>query len=260
MTIQAHAKVNIFLKITGTSGAYHLLSSRFMQITNLYDTLTFVPLEKEGEGFTLEGAFGCPLEKNTIYKAFCLLDQATGGRKVSPFFKMHSVHVEKKIPEFAGLGGGSSDAAAFLRLTNEVCDLGLSTEALAEIGSKIGADVPFFIYNYPSANVSGIGEIVEPFDETQLSIETITPDIRCDTGAIYRMFREHYLQNVETNTQVAKEMEKMKSKALLQTYEREVLNDLYAPALALSPDLGAYAHKGWFFSGSGSTFFKIKED
>ncbi len=262
MTVKAHAKVNIFLKIVGIRGAYHLLSSRFMQVADLYDTLAFTlrDADDEEEAFVLEGSFGCPLEKNTIYKAFRLLDEATGGRKVAPFFKAHAVHVTKRIPEFAGLGGGSSDAAAFLRLANDVCKLGLPTDKLAQIGAKIGADVPFFVYDYPSANVGGIGEIVTPFEEPQLRIETVIPDIQCDTGAIYRAFREGYMHYIDRNEKVAKEMEQMESVTLLQTYDRETLNDLCVPACTLTPQLKAHAKPGWFFSGSGSTFFTIAED
>jgi 4-diphosphocytidyl-2-C-methyl-D-erythritol kinase len=260
MKIKAHAKVNIFLKIVGTRGEYHLLSSRFMQLKDLYDTISFKPSQKVQHCFRLEGTFGCSLANNTIYKAYHLLNLATGGKRLASFFKEHYVAVEKRIPEFAGLGGGSSDAAAFLRLANSVCDLKVSTQELAEIGKGIGADVPFFVYDYPSANVSGIGEIVTPFEEEQLTLKTVTPDIACDTAAIYKMFRERFLQNIQTNAKVAKEMESIESKALLQRYERAELNDLYAPALALCPDLKAFSRPGWFFSGSGSTFFKIEED
>ena len=67
-TINAHAKVNIFLKITGHKEGYHTLLSRFMRVDDLYDTITFEPCVCEV--FTIEGCEGVALESNTIYKAY----------------------------------------------------------------------------------------------------------------------------------------------------------------------------------------------
>ncbi|MBD3841988.1 MAG: 4-(cytidine 5'-diphospho)-2-C-methyl-D-erythritol kinase, partial [Campylobacterales bacterium] len=144
MIKKAYAKVNIFLKIAGKRDGYHELVSRFCKVLNLFDTISF---EKGSfESFTLEGDFGCSLEKNTIFKAYLKLCQSD--LKVKEFFIHHKVVVEKNIPEFAGLGGGSSDCATFILMVNEVCQLGLSKDYLATLGATIGADVPFFIYEY----------------------------------------------------------------------------------------------------------------
>ncbi len=257
MTIQAHAKVNIFLKIVGTREQYHLLSSRFVRLENLYDTLSFTPVQTTGNGFRLEGEFGCKREQNTIYKAYrLLLKTSDKSSLIEDFFNQHAVHVKKRIPEFAGLGGGSSDAAAFLRLCNQVCKLGFDTAQLAEIGKQIGADVPFFVYDYPSANVSGIGEVVAPFEEEIPDIVTFTPDVRCDTGAVYRYFRAHAADQIPKNQKLAQQLCNMPGKTVLEHFDAATLNDLFPPALALYPALMPYAKEGWFFSGSGSTFFK----
>ena len=256
MTIKAHAKVNIFLKIVGLREGYHLISSRFMRVENLYDTLSFIPSKAPGERFGLEGDFGCPIEKNTIYKAYRLLCEAVPGGKVERFFERHVVRVDKKIPEFAGLGGGSSDAAAFLRLCNRVCRLDLPVETLSAIGAKIGADVPFFVHDYPSANVGGIGEVVTPFEEETLEIITHTPPIACDTAAVYREFDRSALDHMAYNADLASEMARTDSDTLLARYDALSLNDLCAPALTLCPDLKQEARDGWYFSGSGSTFFR----
>ena len=253
MTTLAFAKVNIFLKITGTRGSYHELSSRFMRVNNLCDKLGFEKKDEKKE-FVIEGKFGCKLEQNSIYKAYKLLLQETRSTKLENFFHSYKVKVEKNIPEFAGLGGGSSDAASFLRLTNRVLNLNLSDDLLAKIGAKIGADVPFFIYNYESANVSGIGEIVKPFDEEPFEIETFTPDIKCDTKEVYQHFRKEYLLGVDKD--LADRLSKLKSKDILEHFEPKELNDLFVSALDLYPKLKDYSKEGWFFSGSGSTFFK----
>ena len=75
-SIKAHAKVNIFLKITGHKEGYHTLLSRFIRVEDLYDIIAFVPCECES--FTIEGCDGVPLESNTIYKAYKALNDYTG--------------------------------------------------------------------------------------------------------------------------------------------------------------------------------------
>ncbi len=247
----AHAKVNIFLKMVGTRGHYHTFLSRFMRVESLYDTMSIEKKANMDETFSLIGDFGCTLEQNTIYKAYRLLQEHSP--KVGDFFKTHTVKVEKKIPEFAGLGGGSSNAAAFLRLTNRLLNLGIKTKDLADIGAKIGADVPFFVYNYASANVSGIGDIVEPFEEDLIMIETFTPPILCDTGKVYQQFRNHYLNAIDVKK--AQAIFLQPSALLLHKYKAPFLNDLFQPAVDLYPALLDY-HDNNFFSGSGSTFFR----
>ncbi len=256
MIKRAHAKVNIFLKITAKRGTYHELCSRFVQVNDLYDEIAFLPKDQDDPAFELEGDFSCTLEKNSIYKAYQLL-LAYAPKKVEDFFREYKVVVYKNIPEFAGLGGGSSDAATFLNLSNEMIDLQLTPDQLADLSSKIGADVPFFIYGYQSANVSGIGEIVEPFEEEPIEIETFTPNIKCDTKAVYQTFRKHFFQVCDQP--FCDKLSSMNSKDILAHYKPELLNDLLPPALSLYPDLRPYLNEGeWFFSGSGSTLFRIK--
>ena len=253
-SIKAHAKVNIFLKITGHKEGYHTLLSRFMRVEDLYDTIRFVPCECDS--FTIEGCEGVPLESNTIYKAYKALNDHTGDLDILNFFYKHKVVVTKRIPSQAGLGGGSSDAAAFMRLVREVCNLMLSTEALAKIGSTIGADLPFFIYNYPSANVSGFGELVEPFVETPLALELYTPKLGCDTTVVYKTFKQQLFPDINLCSFIG--WERLDSKTLLEMIaDPIILNDLYAASLIAYPKLRTLAKDGWFFSGSGSTFFKV---
>jgi len=141
MTQKAHAKINTFLKITGHKDGYHTLLSRFVKVPHLYDVISFVP--QECDSFTIEGCGDVPVESNTIYKSFLAMQKALNLE--TDFFENHKIVVEKNIPSGAGLGGGSSDAAAFMRLFNEVCKLDIDTPTLAKIGSTVGADIPFFV-------------------------------------------------------------------------------------------------------------------
>ena len=253
--MRAYAKVNIFLKIVGKRGNYHELLSRFILVKNLYDELEFKSKQTKDE-FELHGEFGCALESNTIYKAYLSTCKAGFEKELKEFFAYKSLHVKKNIPSFAGLGGGSSDAATFLHMINKEVNLGLSNEQLASIGLEVGADVPFFIYGYSSANVSGIGEVVAEYKEKSLHVETITPNIKCDTGAVYRAFRENYSVDVE----LAWKMAKMSSIELLKSYDDVTLNDLFGASLSVYSELEEYRKKDWFFSGSGSSFFKVEKE
>jgi len=253
MEINAHAKVNIFLKITGYKDGYHRILSRFMRVESLYDTIRFVPAECER--FTIEGTPQVPRESNTIYKAWVALNEATGDLDLLEFFHHHKVVVQKRIPSQAGLGGGSSDAGAFLRLAVEACRVPISLDDLAAVGAKVGADVPFFVYDYPSANVSGFGEIVEPFEEAPLDLEILTPPLACDTGRVYRRFREELFDRIDPLSFQGWHLEP--SATLLERIaDPALLNDLYPAALLECPRLKEYAQPGWFFSGSGSSFFR----
>ncbi|MGB5868545.1 MAG: 4-(cytidine 5'-diphospho)-2-C-methyl-D-erythritol kinase [Arcobacteraceae bacterium] len=254
MTKKSYAKVNIFLKIAGKRDTYHELVSRFVRVKNLYDIVSF---EKGNfPVFTLEGAFGCSTEQNTIYKAYIKLSELSSSVKL--FFNQHKVVVEKNIPEFAGLGGGSSNCATFMIMVNEVCNLGLSKDELSSIGATIGADVPFFIYEYDSANVTGIGEIVKSFEEEVLDIKTFTPDVQCNTGAIFSSFRNKYYKEISKEDSL--KLLKMKSKDIYHSLNIDEANDLYKPALEnypeLTPENYSLPSKS-YFSGSGSSFFYI---
>lgn len=253
---KAYAKVNIFLKITGMRGEYHELLSRFMRVKNLYDEISFV--EKTDEKFEIFGNFSCTTEQNTIYKAYLALLSATESVSLEKLMRTHGVSVKKAIPAFAGLGGGSSDAATYLKMCNEVLDLGLSLDELAHIGLKVGADVPFFMYEYNSANVSGIGEIVEEFEEELLDIETFTPKVEISTPRVYKSYRENFYAPLE-NAKIL-EFKNTKSVDILKNMSAKEANDLFAPALKEYYELVSHERDGWHFSGSGSSFFKVKEE
>ncbi len=255
MKIKAYAKVNIFLKITGHKDGYHTLLSRFVKVNNLYDEIEFV--EAKCDKFTIEGCEFVETKSNTIYKAFIALNNYCGDLDLLEFFYNHKVVVTKNIPSQAGLGGGSSDGAYFMLLANRVCNLGLDIDTLVKIGSTIGADFPFFIYNYNSANVSGFGEIVEKFDEPPLELEIFTPsDISCDTTLVYKRFKRDFLDKIRLSSFIG--WDTISSKEILEMINNPIeANDLYKSALVEYPKLQNYQKDGWFFSGSGSSFFRI---
>ena len=250
MCEKSYAKVNIFLKISDKRDNYHELVSRFVRVHNLYDIVSFIKTSRRG--INIIGDFGCKMESNTVYKAYKLIEDY---ENVKDFFENHSIKIEKNIPEFAGLGGGSSNAATFLIMANKYCNLNLSKDELCEIAVKIETEDPFFVYEYDSANVTGIGEIVKKFDEEILNIDTITPKIKCNTGEIFKIFREKFYKQI--SKEESNRLLNMKSLDILKEFDIKKANDLYEPALSLYSDLEDYSKKDWYFSGSGSSFFKV---
>lgn len=253
-SIRAHAKITIFLKITGYKENSPTLCSRLVRVDDLYDTISFVPASCEN--FSIEGCDDIPLESNTIYKAYEALYNYTADSDIVDFFKEHKIVVKKRIPIHAGLGAAASNAAAFMHLLKEVCNLVLSTGELVKIGHQIGADLAFFIYNYPSANVSGRGEIVEAFKEDPLKFELSIPKLRCDPSLIHQTFKENFLKELPVNP--CDDWKDLDSKSILKSNSDSALvNELFPAVLQTYPDLTKESKDNWFLSGSGPTFFRV---
>lgn len=158
-TCHTPAKINWFLHITGQrSDGYHNLSTLF-QFVDLFDSLTFYPSENSHQIILTGCLSGVPLEKNLIYRAARALQ--TQAKHAKPMGV--TIKVEKNIPQGAGLGGGSSDAAATLLMLNQIWQLHLPLSQLAQIGAKLGADVPVFVQGQ-TAFARGIGEQLEKFE------------------------------------------------------------------------------------------------
>lgn len=247
--MKAYAKINVFLKVVGTRGGYHEIASRFVLRRELFDEISF----ERASSFALE-CDAAQIADNIILKAKVVLEQAGFARELAEFFSSHKIVLKKHIPIGAGLGGGSSDAAAFLRLANEELSLKISRERLTEIAQNIGADVAFFVSGLEAANVRGIGEIIEPFEDRLPAIEILTPAIFCSTGAVYNEFRASFMQNI--NAAQAQEMLRLSSEQLLARYDGFRLNDLFAPCIKLYPQMSRY--RDMFLSGSGSSVFFLK--
>lgn len=252
MVKKSYAKVNIFLKIAGKRDNFHEIVSRFIRVKNLYDIISFD--EGKFEKFTLVGNFGCGLKKNTIYKAYEMLKKKSSN--VEKYFQNHCVIVDKSIPEFAGLGGGSSNAATFMLMVNEACNLKFSKSELINMACKIGLDIPFFICEYDSANVTGIGEIVQRHDEQSLDIEVISSQIQCNTAEVFKVFRNKFYK--ELSKEDKNLLLKLDSKEILKKFNIHEANDLYIAACEIYPQLNQIDNTKLYFSGSGSSFFKVK--
>ncbi len=256
---EVYPKVNIFLKILHKEEAYHKLISRMCLVKGQLKDIISV---KSASSFSLKGNFDCPLEENSLFKALQILKNFLKSKN-SPNSTIKSldtlaIEVEKNIPTQAGLGGGSADAGGLLHHLNQIFDLRLNLEELFTIGSLVGADTNFFISQHKSANATSYGEVIENFEEEPLEnrLEIYVPDnIFCNTKAVYQAYKP------QTCFSQAKEWLKKPSLECLKTYDRSELNDLLKPALLTNQalkDTESQLGKEWFFSGSGSAFFRLK--
>lgn len=253
--MKAYAKANVFLKLLGFDFRnYHFLKSRFILLPFLYDEL-FLSDEKEQEGFEILSDFKC--ENNILEQAYNLLCKKGYENELKELFKNKSLKLIKNIPTCAGLGGGSSDCASFLKLINENLNLKLSTQKLIEFSKELGSDIAFFLSGFEAANVSGCGEIVEEFEDGLPKLEWEFPKIACETLAVYKHF-DKGIFDFEQNKKEAQIFEKLKTKELLD-YKNTKLNDLFTSCVALYPKMRFYLENDFFLSGSGSSVFKVEK-
>ena len=177
---KANAKLNLYLEVLGKrQDGYHALRSIF-QAVPLYDELKVYCIAGKCECKVVCESFDLPKD-NTLTKAY------NGFCSCSNIDKSVCVELEKKIPSGAGLGGGSSDAAAFLLSLNELFGNPLSSAELYKIALTVGSDVPFFLFG-KCAVVTGRGEKVYPIPSRKdLSFVLVYPEIHSSTAKAYEL-------------------------------------------------------------------------
>jgi 4-diphosphocytidyl-2-C-methyl-D-erythritol kinase len=189
ISLRAFAKVNYALEVRALRhDRYHEIST-VLQSVSLADELE---IERSKGGFELlfepEWVEAGPHEENTVYKAWALLWE-TFGNELPVRIQLH-----KKIPAGAGLGGGSADAAAVLVGMNELFSLGLNYTELRDLGSRIGADVPFCLTG-GTALGEGIGEVLTPLPAPpDHRLVLVKPIQSADTRGIYRSYDERHTE------------------------------------------------------------------
>ena len=186
LTLKAYAKINLTLEVLGRrEDGYHDIAS-IMQAVDLYDTLSFEPADE----LTLE----CDVpelsaDENLVLRAAGMLREETGCESGS------KITLEKCIPSAAGLGGGSSDAAATLVGLNELWGLGLTVEELTPLAAGVGSDVPFFLHG-GTAMVLGRGERIRPLppiDSQWLVLLVPSIYVPNKTASMYGMLSQSHM-------------------------------------------------------------------
>ncbi|MDH3207399.1 MAG: 4-(cytidine 5'-diphospho)-2-C-methyl-D-erythritol kinase, partial [Gemmatimonadota bacterium] len=177
-TVLAPAKINLALRVgRERPDGYHDIDTLFQAI----DLSDDVEVELCGDDVTLEveGADLGPIEQNLAFRAASrFLEEVAPGRGAA-------VRLLKKIPHGAGLGGGSSDAAAVLRCLTQLTG-GLPAARLRGIGAELGSDVPFFLGDSPLARGRGRGEVLESLPALPVAdLVLVSPPVHVATSVAY---------------------------------------------------------------------------
>jgi 4-diphosphocytidyl-2-C-methyl-D-erythritol kinase len=252
MKILAPAKVNLYLRVVGrTKDGYHLIDSVMVPV-NLCDQIEITRLAKpRGLEVTCDHP-GVPAgNKNIAFQAAALVLER---QRIQAGIR---IHIRKKIPVGAGLGGGSSDAAATLLGLNRLFRLKLSRKKLADLASQLGSDVPFFIHACP-ARVRGKGErlsFLRSFPRLWLVI--VYPGFPVSTGWVYRNFRLKLTKAVD-NTSITGYLRRRDRLSKLLVNDLETVTIERYPRLTLLKEkLRHEGAVGVLMAGSGSSVFGI---
>jgi 4-diphosphocytidyl-2-C-methyl-D-erythritol kinase len=255
MIIFPIAKVNLGLNVVERRpDGYHNLQTVFYPV-GIQDALEIFPM---AEDFPSEvdcdiKVSNIPIEgdeqRNLVVRAYQLLKQDF------PNLPRLHVHLYKGIPTQAGMGGGSSDASAMLRLLNTSFQLNLSDEKLISYASKLGADCAIFILNRP-AYAEGIGEKLYPMniDLSGWYMAVVRPDIPVPTKEAFARIKPHFPQKCCRDIVMQP----------VETWKEELVNDFEESVFALHPELAAIKERLYqlgatyaAMSGSGSALFGL---
>ena len=204
-TERAYAKVNFNLRVLPCrTDGYHSIESIF-QTVDLYDDLEVTLSESTG-CFVECNSLKLPLQ-NTLtnaYDAFC----SVAGVKVPGVV----VNLKKGIPAGGGLGGGSSDAAALIRVLSKICKVNLDAKQLDYIASKTGSDVFFFMHcdkdGTGCAVVSGRGEIIKKIPSRKdLYLVLVFPEIFSSTKEAYQLVDKYLESGIDNDFVILEELE-----------------------------------------------------
>ncbi|QHM94707.1 4-(cytidine 5'-diphospho)-2-C-methyl-D-erythritol kinase [Kosakonia sacchari] len=183
-TWPAPAKLNLFLYITGQrADGYHTLQTLF-QFLDYGDTLSIEP-RSDGEIRLLTPVEGVPDEENLIVRAARLLMQRAAQSGRLPAGSGAEIAIDKRLPMGGGLGGGSSNAATVLVALNHLWGCKLSVDELAELGLRLGADVPVFVRGH-AAFAEGVGEILTPVNPPEKWYLVAHPGVSIPTPVIFK--------------------------------------------------------------------------
>lgn len=258
-SLKSNAKINIGLNVTGVlPNGYHLLDMVMVPIS-LTDRLDGEIFDEEGELEITTNKPSIPTGKeNILWKIYSKFYEMSGLPR-----KRIKLHLEKVIPHEAGLGGGSSNGAFFLKELNSYHNNFFSLEELIEIGKSIGADIPFFIVNKPS-RVKGIGEEIEVIENNlDRDIILIKPNFGVSTAEAYKNM---YMLNNKVDADIDKIVCGLRDNDI--TLVEESIENHLEQGLLLEDSniiefrkrLSNIPNMKFFMSGSGSAYYTFVEN
>lgn len=255
MELRAPAKTNLFLEVPRKRpDGFHELDTVFAAL-ELADRLVLEPAGELSLAVEDERLAG---PDNLVLRAAEALRQAAGQPELGARIELH-----KEIPAGGGLGGGSSDAAATLRGLNELWELGLPHERLAELAAELGSDVAFFLRGGLQRG-RGRGELLEVLPEAPaLDLVLLFPPFGCPTGQIYQALAPHLPREPRDAAGLIAALP-----GGAEAVAGELFNRLALPAFECFPQLAELEHDlasregclAVLLSGSGSTLVALCPD
>lgn len=257
LLLKSYAKINICLNVVGKrKDGYHELDMIMLPL-ELHDSIMFSEIKNGNDHFVTIDDFSLGLFKYNIATAAIEKMQAKYG-----FTNKFRITIHKVIPMQAGLGGGSSNAAAVINGVNDYLKLNLPYEELVAISTGLGADIPFFISNKP-ARCRGIGEIIDFINvKNDYYVLLVKPAKGCSTQGVYQVSDQMELPMGDVET-VLKALEEGDDDLLAKS----IFNSLEAPAMSLVPEIQVIKDKLKMaglrivqMTGSGSVVFALSTD
>ena len=251
LTLLSPAKINLALRILKKrADGYHELKT-ILQKISLYDEIELRLLSQQGISVTTDDPSIPGGSGNLAYQAArVLLQRARIETGIS-------IHIRKHIPAGAGLGGGSSNAAAVLTGLNTLLGCNLTDTALKELGLMLGADVPFFIYTRNTAKACGIGERLSPITlKKALWFIVIYPGFSVATAWAYRNYKilTKEIKHIRLPCSIKDSNQVL---SFLVNDLEQVVCEQYPEIKRIKNDLIRAGALGSLMSGSGSSVFGI---
>ena len=248
LTLQAPAKLNLSLRVLGKrEDGFHEIDTLMVKLPGLADQIEF----RASEDFSFEcNDPSVPGdESNLVVKAVRAYEAATG------ISCKHSISLKKVVPHGAGLGGGSSDAAATLHGLNQLHGYALAVDPLREIAAKLGSDIPFFLAS-GAARCTGRGEKIEQVPPPPaLRVLLLKPSFGVSTPDAYGRWKtSHELPGITYSEQTASDI------SLVNDLERPVFQKHQFLAELKQWLLARCETTAALMSGSGSTVFAVLRD
>ncbi|CDQ37777.1 MULTISPECIES: 4-(cytidine 5'-diphospho)-2-C-methyl-D-erythritol kinase [Virgibacillus] len=252
---KAPAKINLSLDVLSKrEDNYHNIEM-VMTTIDLSDRIKLYELKQDRIEISLESRFVPSDERNLAFKAAYALKQIYGIRA-----GVH-INIEKNIPVSAGLGGGSTDAAAVLRGLNRLWSLGIPNDELARLGSTIGTDVPFCIYG-KTGIAKGRGEIIEPLPSPPPCwVVLAKPDIGVSSKTIFQRIIINELAHPQTNKIIQALRENDFQKLCIHSGNslESITVELYPEVQRIKEAMRQSGAQGVLMSGSGPTVYGLVE-
>ena len=261
LVVRSYAKINIALNVTGLrEDGYHELDMVMLPL-KLHDSILISELKGKKDNFVTTDDYSTIIDthSNIATKAINILVKEYPCLEDIKF----NILIHKTIPMQAGMGGGSSNAAATLHGINRFCKLGLSNERILELSKPLGSDVPFFVENIP-ARCKGKGEIMEPIKvKNNYLVLIVKPEGGCSTKQIYKEFDKAPHFNACNVDNVVKALEEGDDELLAES----IGNSLQSAAIKIVPEIQTIINKlkseGLkivMMTGSGSAVFAMSTD